>query len=90
MSNKPDRPSKRPAQSDVSDDDYVMKRQRNNAAVNKTRQKKRQEEVETVKRVHELREENKNLERTVETLRNELNLLKEMVLSFASQNKSNK
>lgn len=43
--------------------DYVMKRQRNNAAVNKTRQKKRKEEVETSKRVQELREENASLER---------------------------
>ena len=61
--------------------DYVLKRQRNNAAVNKTRQKKRIEEVktdlfattfnlislkvETSKRVQELREENSQLERLI-------------------------
>lgn len=87
MSRRSDRPSKRTAQkaNESFDDEYTMKRQRNNAAVNKTRQKKRQEEVDTVKRVQELREENLALERSVESLRNELGLLKEMVLSFASR-----
>lgn len=47
------------------DEEYAMKRQRNNAAVNKTRQKKRQEECDTVKRVKQLREENAALERFV-------------------------
>ncbi|KAI6177191.1 BZIP domain-containing protein [Aphelenchoides bicaudatus] len=70
-------------------EEYAMKRQRNNAAVNKTRQKKRQEEFDTVKRVKQLREENAALEKTVESLRHELGLLKEMVLSFASNRSRN-
>lgn len=44
-------------------DEYALKRQRNNAAVNKTRQKKRQEEIDTQKRVQQLRNENEKLER---------------------------
>lgn len=45
------------------DGEYAMKRQRNNAAVNKTREKKRQEEFDTVKRVKQLRDENAALEK---------------------------
>lgn len=44
-------------------EDYALKRQRNNAAVNKTREKKRQQEVKTQQRVQELRNENERLER---------------------------
>uniref|UniRef100_A0A0N5AUQ8 BZIP domain-containing protein n=1 Tax=Syphacia muris TaxID=451379 RepID=A0A0N5AUQ8_9BILA len=47
------------------DDEYRLKRKRNNDAVNRTRQKKRQEENETSKRVEELRKENDQLERKV-------------------------
>jgi len=69
------------------DDEYIMKRQRNNAAVNKTRQKKRQEEQETSKRVYELREENTRLERKLESMKRELDLLKEMVVACAAGKK---
>ncbi|VDM38843.1 unnamed protein product [Toxocara canis] len=49
----------------LSDEEYVLKRQRNNDAVNRTRQKKRQEETDTSMRVEELRNENTQLERKV-------------------------
>lgn len=48
---------------ECTDQEYALKRMRNNAAVNKTRQKKRQEEFDTVKRVQELRKENAALEK---------------------------
>lgn len=44
-------------------DEYALKRQRNNAAVSRTRQKKRMEQAHTSQRVKELREENAQLER---------------------------
>lgn len=44
-------------------DDYTLKRQRNNVAVCKTRQKKRQEEHETNSKVNQLKVENETLER---------------------------
>lgn len=54
-----------PVESILQDDEYIMKRQRNNAAVNKTRQKKRQEEMNTQSRVQQLRDENERLERFI-------------------------
>lgn len=68
-------PRKRPAAKSITpepipDEDYALKRQRNNAAVNKTRQKKRQEEQQTQSRVQKLRDENTQLERSVGTVSN--------------------
>ena len=50
-------------QEQIGVDNYALKRLKNNAAVNKTRQKKRLEQENTTKRVKELREENAQLER---------------------------
>ena len=49
--------------SPASVDDYALKRQKNNVAVCKTRQKKRQEEQDTNTRVNQLKMENESLER---------------------------
>uniref|UniRef100_A0A7E4UL59 BZIP domain-containing protein n=1 Tax=Panagrellus redivivus TaxID=6233 RepID=A0A7E4UL59_PANRE len=84
-------PRKRKALTPVSEseslseapEDYALKRHRNNAAVCKTRQKKRQEENETNSRVNQLREENEVLERKVEAMKSELKLLKEMIVAVA-------
>uniref|UniRef100_A0A914Z4D1 BZIP domain-containing protein n=1 Tax=Panagrolaimus superbus TaxID=310955 RepID=A0A914Z4D1_9BILA len=84
-------PRKRKAMTPVSEplspeedgDDYQMKRQRNNVAVCKTRQKKRQEEQETNEKVNKLKEENEVLERKVEAMKSELKLLKEMIVAVA-------
>ena len=50
-------------ESPVNADDYTLKRQKNNVAVCKTRQKKRQEEQDTNSRVSQLKMENESLER---------------------------
>ncbi|VDK44477.1 unnamed protein product [Anisakis simplex] len=75
----------------LSDEEYVLKRQRNNDAVNRhtfeTRQKKRQEETDTSLRVEELRNENMQLERKVEGLQKELDFLKEMFVAYAANNR---
>uniref|UniRef100_A0A1I8A2K6 BZIP domain-containing protein n=1 Tax=Steinernema glaseri TaxID=37863 RepID=A0A1I8A2K6_9BILA len=78
---------KRVAEVPPEDGDYQLKRQRNNAAVNKTRQKKRQEETDTAVRVDEMRKENAKLERKVESLQRELQFLKEMFVAYANNNK---
>ncbi|CAI4230183.1 unnamed protein product [Auanema sp. JU1783] len=70
------------------DETYLQKRQRNNEAVNRTRQKKRQEETETTAKVEELRQENEQLERKVESLQKELTFLKEMFVAYANGNKN--
>uniref|UniRef100_A0A183C815 BZIP domain-containing protein n=1 Tax=Globodera pallida TaxID=36090 RepID=A0A183C815_GLOPA len=72
-------------QQDQGADEYVLKRLKNNAAVSRTRQKKRVEQVHTSQRVKELREENAQLERTLDTMRRELALLKEMVVVCAAK-----
>lgn len=45
------------------------------------------EEQETSKRVYELREENTRLERKLESMKRELDLLKEMVVACAAGKK---
>uniref|UniRef100_A0AC35F750 BZIP domain-containing protein n=1 Tax=Panagrolaimus sp. PS1159 TaxID=55785 RepID=A0AC35F750_9BILA len=76
-------PASEPLSPEGEGDDYQMKRQRNNVAVCKTRQKKRQEEQETNEKVNKLKEENEVLERKVEAMKSELKLLKEMIVAVA-------
>lgn len=64
-------------------DDYQIKRDRNNASVQKSREKARQQEAQTTQRVDQLKAENADLERRVDILNKELQLLKEMFLTFA-------
>uniref|UniRef100_A0A914ZPH6 BZIP domain-containing protein n=1 Tax=Parascaris univalens TaxID=6257 RepID=A0A914ZPH6_PARUN len=71
----------------INDEEYVLKRQRNNDAVNRTRQKKRQEETDTSIRVEELRNENTQLEKKVEGLQKELDFLKEMFVAYAANSR---
>lgn len=78
---------KRSSEAETNSEDYVIKRQRNNDAVTRTRMKKRAEESETAKRVEELRSENTQLERKVEGLQKELSFLKEMFVAYASGDK---
>ncbi|VDK82519.1 unnamed protein product [Litomosoides sigmodontis] len=73
----------------LSDEEYILKRRRNNDAVNRTRQKKRREETDTVLRVEHLRKENIELEKKVEGLQKELSFLKEMFIAYATSGRSN-
>ncbi|GMT00192.1 hypothetical protein PENTCL1PPCAC_22368 [Pristionchus entomophagus] len=66
-------------------DEYRLKRARNNEAVNRTRQKKKEEEVNTSVKVETLRMENSALERKVESLQKELSFLKEMFMAYAKK-----
>lgn len=59
-----------------SSEEYRQRRERNNAAVKKSRFKSKQKTLETQKRVDQLKEENRGLERRVEALNRELNFMK--------------
>lgn len=59
-----------------SSDEYRQRRERNNAAVKKSRFKSKQKTLETQKRVNQLKDENSQLERRVETLTRELNFMR--------------
>ncbi|VDN50138.1 unnamed protein product [Dracunculus medinensis] len=73
-----------------NDEEYALRRQKNNDAVNRTRQKKRMEERDLVERVEELRKENVKLENEVEALKKELDFLKEMFGIYAKANRNKK
>lgn len=61
-----------------SSDEYRLRRERNNAAVKKSRFKSKQKSLETQRRVDQLREENSQLERRIETLGSELKFIREI------------
>jgi len=60
-------------------DEYLVKRQRNNVAVRKSRTKAKLKHIETQMRVGELTEENEQLRNRVSTLTKELNALKSFI-----------
>merc|ERR1712026_234543 len=63
-------------------EEYMIKRERNNVAVRKSRTKAKLKHIETQMRVGELTEENDQLRNRIATLQKELNALK----SFTSYN----
>ena len=69
--------TKRPA-SNVEDDDYAKKRQRNNIAVRKSRMKAKERIEETRRRVVDLAKENEELRNKVSLLQKELNVLRSL------------
>ncbi|KAL3860404.1 hypothetical protein ACJMK2_010529 [Sinanodonta woodiana] len=64
-------------------EDYKKRRERNNLAVKKSREKSRQKARETVEQVHRLRAENEMLEQKVQILSKELSVLKDLFLAHA-------
>lgn len=59
-------------------EEYRQRRERNNAAVKKSRHKSKQKTLETQKRVEELKNENSKLERRMEVLSREFALMKDI------------
>lgn len=59
-----------------SSEEYRQRRERNNAAVKKSRFKSKQKTLETQRRVDQLKDENSQLERRVETLQRELEFMR--------------
>ncbi|XP_052816657.1 CCAAT/enhancer-binding protein gamma-like [Mya arenaria] len=63
--------------------EYVARRERNNIAVRKSREKSRAKAKETMEQVNKLRKENENLEQKVSILSKELSVLKDLFLAHA-------
>ena len=65
-------------------DEYLRKRERNNVAVKKSRDKARQKQKETSNLVTKLRQENADLDFKVKTLSKELEVLRQIFLTQAA------
>lgn len=61
-------------------DEYRQRRERNNAAVKKSRFKSKQKTIETQKRVEQLKNENAQLERRLESLSREFHLMRDIFI----------
>lgn len=59
-------------------DEYKTRRERNNAAVKKSRQKTREKAKHTMTKINKLKEENERLEQQVQILSKELGVLKDL------------
>jgi len=68
-------------------EEYVMKRERNNVAVRKSRTKAKLKHIETQMRVGELTEENSQLRNRISVLQKELNALKAYISFSGPQNR---
>lgn len=71
---------------DKMSDEYTKRRERNNIAVRKSREKSRAKAKETQQQVNKLRTENEVLEQKVQILQKELSVLKELFLCHAGSN----
>ncbi|XP_074600897.1 uncharacterized protein LOC141854937 [Brevipalpus obovatus] len=70
---------------DKNSDEYRRRRERNNLAVRKSREKAKRKSRDTERRVIELERDNKDLRERVETLRVQLNVLKRALAKFGVQ-----
>lgn len=68
--------------------DYIKKRERNNVAVRRSREKSRQKQKETLEKVNQLRLENQELEMRVTLLSKELSVLRDLFLEHAGVGQS--
>ena len=66
-------------------EEYLKKRERNNVAVRKSREKSRGKASETIQRIDLLKEENVKLEAKVITLQKELSFLKDLFCNSAGE-----
>lgn len=80
--NGPIRPRKRQPPKDTPE--YFEKRERNNIAVRKSRDKAKLKQVETEQRVQQLSDENEQLNKKLDLLTKELNVLKSLFINVGS------
>ncbi|XP_077420377.1 CCAAT/enhancer-binding protein gamma [Vanacampus margaritifer] len=71
------------AQAEKDSDEYRQRRERNNLAVKKSRQRSKQKAMDTQQRVNQLKEENERLEAKIKLLSKELSVLKDLFLEHA-------
>ena len=74
---------------DKMSDEYQARRERNNIAVRKSREKSRAKAKETLQQVNKLRAENEVLEQKVQLLTKELSVLKDLFLAHAGSSMPN-
>ncbi|GAB0090423.1 BZIP domain-containing protein [Sergentomyia squamirostris] len=74
---------------DEFDEDYRKKRERNNQAVKKSREKTKMNTIETHRKVENLRVENRVLENEITNLKKKLKLLKELFIAQAKAKNNN-
>lgn len=73
---------------DKGTDEYKKRRERNNIAVRKSREKAKMRSRETEKRVSELQRDNENLRKRVDLLGNQLNVLKALLVNVGVPSES--
>ncbi|KAK3086555.1 hypothetical protein FSP39_020152 [Pinctada imbricata] len=78
-----DSKSKR-AKFEKGSEDYIRRRERNNIAVRKSRERTRQKAKETKEQMSYLQSENQRLEQRVQILSKELSVLKDLFLAHAA------
>merc|ERR1711963_176191 len=66
------------------DSDYEIRRQRNNDAVRKSREKARERSRQIAERIKDMKAENESLEEKKKLLKKELEMLKDMFLAYSS------
>ena len=71
------------------DREYMLKRQRNNDAVKKSREKARQRNIEIHESIKKYRNENRSLEFKKESLKKELELYKELFRKHCNASANN-
>ncbi|RWS13173.1 CCAAT/enhancer-binding protein gamma-like protein [Dinothrombium tinctorium] len=69
---------------DKDSDEYRRRRERNNLAVKKSRNKSKLKTQQTLERVKQLKDENDELQQKIEILSKELRLLKDLFMAHAS------
>jgi len=80
MAPKNNKANKKKSSNQVTDPGYSAKRERNNEAVKKSREKSKKKAEETMKRVKRLREDNKMLEGKIEEQKKTKKFLKDLFL----------
>ena len=66
------------------DSDYEIKRQKNNDAVKRSRQKAKEKSRKIAENIKKFKEENKSLEEKKKLLKKELEMLKDMFMAYGS------
>jgi len=67
------------------DEDYVKKREKNNAAVKRARQKAKEKSQQTFKRIQNIKNENKELEERIKALSKELSTMKNIYEKYTGE-----
>ena len=81
---------KQSKQVDKSDPEYLLRRQRNNEAIRKSREKAKVKASETTEKVEHFKKDNKRLEDKISVLGQEMQFLKDIFLAHAGTPHSTK